>query len=127
MPQPVLWELAARQKGLLTYDQLRDSITRKQVIGLNACGRLVAVRRGVYALAGTPPDPFQPLLAACLAGGPDVVAARVAAGALWGLRGLALDVPEIVAPRPRALRLPGVLAHTSTLLPAEHLTVQRCV
>lgn len=118
-----LWELAARQKCLLTSVDLSKSISRKQLDRLVSGGLLLPERKTVFRLAWAPPDPHRALLAACLAGGDDVLATRVAAGALWGLRGLALGVPEVLSARPRALRLADVLAHTSTLLPVGHRTV----
>ena len=102
-------------------------ITRDQALALGGTGPMVAVRRrsgrwdverrGVYAIAGTPPSLRRSVLGALLAVGAGSVASHLTAAQLWGLSFPAPDAIEITG---RHARLDGVVAHrTTTLAPAD--------
>lgn len=112
-----LASLASQQDALVTRHQARDHLTRKQLEGRLASGRLVVVRRGVYRFAGAPRGRWHDLRAACLAAGPAAVASHRSAAELWALRGIVADRPEITVPAPMWVRLPGVRSHQSSRLP----------
>ncbi len=109
---------SARQYGL---------ITRKQCIELGmpphaidhrvAGGRWQAVRPGVYLIAGSPPSWEQAVLAACLAGGDGTVASHMTAAHLWGFDVESEPGIHVMSDRDRRIRLDGVMAHRSILLP----------
>jgi len=77
----------------------------------------VSYRRGVLIVASAPAHPAQPILAACLAAGPDAVASHWAAGALHRLKGVADGTLEITVPR--RVDLAGVRIHQSVLDPRD--------
>jgi hypothetical protein len=115
--------VATGQYGLVTRRQLLAQLSRAQVQGRVAEGRLVPVRPGVYRCAGAPPSWEQRLLAACLAG--EAVASHRSAARLWNLGGIPALRLEVTVPLGRTLRLRGVRAHRSTLLGPEWATVHR--
>ena len=115
--------LATSQGGLVTHDQSRGHLTQRQIEARLRTGRLVIVRRGVYRLAGAPVTRSQPLRAALLAAGPCAAASFCSAAEIWRLPGIVAEVPELTLPWPARVRLPGVRAHQSQTLPANHLTV----
>ena len=119
-----LWALATRQLALVSWRQGLALVGRRQMANLIAAGRLERVRHGVYRTAGAPAHPHEAVMAACLGVGQETAVSHVAAGALWGMRGLALGVPELLVAAPTRLRLPGVVVHHTTLLPAEHVATR---
>ncbi|HEV3401749.1 MAG TPA: DUF559 domain-containing protein [Acidimicrobiales bacterium] len=119
-----LAELASRQDGLVARPQARDHLSKKQLEGRLASGRLVVVRRGVYRFAGVPPGPRADLRAVCLAVGAGAVVSHRSAAELWDLRGVVADRPEITVPAPMWPRLPGVRCHQSGRLLAAHFTTR---
>lgn len=85
-PDARMVEVGARQLGLLTTAQLRQcGLTRHQVETRAARSQLMAVRHGVWALAGSVPSPERAILAAVLAAGQGAVASHQSAALLWGL------------------------------------------
>ncbi|MGZ8763581.1 MAG: type IV toxin-antitoxin system AbiEi family antitoxin domain-containing protein [Acidimicrobiia bacterium] len=114
--------VASRQRGLATSGQLRESGLSRRAIDLRcADGRLVQIRKGVFAVAGVPPSWEQSVLAAVLAAGEEAVASHFTAGALWGLPNIGREYLEVSTARPDQRRLRGVLTHrTTTFLTAEH-------
>lgn len=81
-----------------------------------AANRLIPYRYGVYLLAGVPRTEWQPLMAACLAGGPFVAASHRSAALLHELPGVARPPgPEITVFGDGSLRLTGVVRHRSDL------------
>jgi predicted transcriptional regulator of viral defense system len=78
-------------------------------------GAWVAVRPGVYRIAGAPVTWHQRLMAACLASGG--VASHRAGAALWGLEGFEPGPVEVVVPGPARRRLAGVRVHRTRDLP----------
>ncbi len=124
MGEVELAELACRQDGLVARHQARGHLSRKQLEGRLASGRLFAVRRGVYRFAGVPTGPRVELRAACLAAGPAAVVSHRSAAELWELRGIVADRPEITVPPPMWPRLPGVRCHQSGRLPQLHIATR---
>lgn len=117
-----LYELAARQHGLIEITQARelgiddDGVARRVV-----SGRLVRVHPGVYRIAGAPVTREQLLLAACLAAGPGSAVSHRSAAHDWTLAEFP-DVVEIVTPRATWPRLKGVRVHRSKDLDPNHIT-----
>ena len=127
MGEQELAQIAARQLSLVTREQARDHLTRKELEYRLSTGRLEVFRRSVYRFTGSAPHRWQAQLAACLAAGESAVASHWAAGELWGLPGIAARVPELTMPWPVWTRLPGVRAHQSRCLPDEHRAVRHSV
>ncbi len=127
MADKELAALATSQGGLVTTEQARDHLTRKQIEARLRTGRLVAVRRGVYRHAGAPITRSEPLRAALLAAGPAAAASVRSAAEVWRLPGMLADAPELTVPWPTRVRLPGVRTHQSQTFPTHHATVHRAV
>ena len=109
-------ELAAAQHGLITTKQVLSAGAGARTLKRDvARGLLDPVRRGVYAVAGAPRSPWQQLMAACLAGGPEVVASHRSAAGLHGFPGVLPGAVELTVPEGRPPRLAGVLCHSSAL------------
>lgn len=124
----MLWNailvITSRQLGLITCEQARevgasDAWLRWAV----STGRLIRIRRGVYAIAGVVPD-HQPLMAACLAAGSTAAASHLAAAALWGAEQVLRTHVEITTFDNRVHRLPGVTTHRSCLDPVRAITIR---
>lgn len=103
-----------KQLGLVALWQLRqasvpDNLVRRARTG----GHLNVFRSGVLVSPSAPSHPFQPLLAACLAAGPDAVASHWAAGAVHRMPRVAPGALEISAPG--NVRLAGVTVHRVSL------------
>lgn len=116
--------VAQRQHGLLTRQQARQTgLSEREIDHRLSVGRWVALRRGVFAINGTPSSWEQAVLAVCLTA-VGAAASHLTAAALWGLP---LPAPERIdvttAPTTR-LRLDGVAHHRRSALPAAELT--RC-
>ena len=79
-------------------------------------GRWHEVYDGVYRIAGAPDSWESRLLAACWAGGARAVASHRSAAALWQLPGADREVIEVMCPRWRRARHPGLVVHESTML-----------
>jgi len=118
MNWPELAALAERQHGLLTTAQVGS---RNAVHWAVASGRLAVVRRGIYAVAGSPPSRWRDLAAALLA--VDGVASHRAAAGLHRLAGIAPGAVEVTVFDMRTPRLVGVTAHRASVLYADDLTV----
>ena len=111
----ILSALAARQFGLLTTAQIfAAGATEDWLRWAVREGRLIRVRQGVYALAGTSSE-YQALMAACLAGGPAAAASHLAAAAVWGAEQVKPGRLEITTFDGHYHRLPDVDTHRSTL------------
>lgn len=118
--------LSARQYGL---------ITRRQAIALRmqpdaidhrlATGRWRAIRAGVYVIAGSPPSWAQAVLAACLAGGDGTVLTHATAAQLWAFDRVPESGLHVMSDRGRRIRLDGLTAHRSLLLPKLDRTVHQ--
>lgn len=110
--------LARRQHGLITRQQaLVCGAPRSGIEWKLGQGHWLALRPGVYAMAGAPATWEQAVLAATLAGGPAAFASHGTALRLWGLSDrIDRDAIHIVSPPGRRIRLDGIVAHRSTLL-----------
>jgi hypothetical protein len=111
--------VAGRQHGLVTARQLaRLGLNRPAVVRRERAGMLFRVHRGVYAIAGSR-DTFEfRVLAAVLAGGDGAVASHRCAAALFGLRRIRCDGPEITVSGRAAPRVGGFSAHRRDMLGA---------
>jgi hypothetical protein len=117
-----LLRLAGRQHGLVTTRQLlalrftEDAIRHRVKTGV-----LFRVYRGVYAVAGTR-DTFEfRVLAAVLAAGDGALASHQCAAALFDLRRIRCDVPEVTVSGRKAPRIDAFRSHhREVLTSADH-------
>ncbi len=108
-PDQLLADLAARQHGVITFQQALGAGVSPQGLSRRlANGSLIRLHPEIYAMRSVPASPHQTLLGAVLWGGPGSAASHRAAAWLWGLDG-ASPVLEISCPRP--LRSAKVIAH----------------
>ncbi len=77
------------------------------------------VRRGVVAIGGRPPSPWEPVVAAALAAGPDAVISHHAAAVIHRFEGIASTIPELTLIHDRHVQLAGVRIHRSLFLGTE--------
>ena len=103
-------EIARVQFGVLSRDQLRATLTDRQIDGRLEDGRLAVVHRGVYRVEGAPVTWHARVMAGCLAGGEAAVASHLSAGRLWGLID-DTDAVEILVPSSSSARLRSVRVH----------------
>jgi hypothetical protein len=120
MSHPKLASVARRQHGLVTHRQARAVLTERTLRRWLAEGRLEAVRKGVYRVAGAPESWEQCLLATCLARSGAHASFRAAA-AVWLLAGFDRDVLEITVPGTSRVRLAEVVVHESTVWGPDHV------
>jgi hypothetical protein len=101
-PLPVSARIAAlarRQHGVVSRDQLLDiGVSRRQIEGWTAGGRLDRLLPGVLRVAGAPATREQALSAALLWAGPHALVSHRSAGELWGYDGVKAPRPEITVP-----------------------------
>lgn len=119
-----LMELAARQHGVLTAQQLRDhGVGRDASRRLIERGGLRRPRRGIYLVAGAPDSWRQRLSVAVLAAGDEAAASHQSAACLLKVPGFD-EGPVVVTVRGhRSIRnVPGLVHESKKLFP-EHLTV----
>jgi very-short-patch-repair endonuclease len=117
--------LAERQRGLVTYEQLRAiGLSNAAIARRLALGRLHRVHFGVYVVGRRELSREGVFLAAVLAVGDDAVLSHFAAAALWECwKGQSLPVDVTV---PRRLRpRPGIRPHAVDELPATAWTIER--
>jgi hypothetical protein len=116
--------LAARQHGLLTFDQaLACGLSPKQVKGRVSTGRWRTVVRGVHAVAGTPDTWRQRALAAQLAvAGADGVLSHVTAAAAHSLLAPS-PLPHVTVPPAASARCPIGKVHRSAVPLVDRATV----
>ena len=115
-------ELAERQHGLVSQRQAKASgVSPDGWRHMLDSGAWVPSTSRVARRAGAPRTPEQAVLAAVLHVGPDGVASRSTALALWGLPGWDLLPPHVLVPR-RAVRSDGpAVVHTSTAIDERHV------
>lgn len=124
----MLWDailaITIRQFGLITRAQaLSVGASDEWLNWAVRSGRLVRVRKGVYAIAGAIPE-HQPLMAACLAAGQAAAASHLAAASLWGAEQVLKGRLEITTFDNREHKFPGVLTHRSRLDPRRAITTR---
>jgi very-short-patch-repair endonuclease len=117
--------LASRQHGVVSYRQIvaagcPDRTLRRAVDQ----GLFEPTRRGVFTIAGAAPDPRRPLMAACLAGGPSVVASHLAAAWLWEYGRIEAGAVEVTGLVSWDRALDGVRVHRSWVLLADDMKVR---
>lgn len=110
--------LAARQHGAISRRQaLAAGLTRHQVDRRIASGRLVVLRRGVFAIAGAPASWHQVVMGSVLAGPPGTVACESTACRVWAFEPCPPDTGlHVLSPGSGRGRTPGVVGHRSTLI-----------
>ncbi|SFT43235.1 hypothetical protein SAMN05660657_00746 [Geodermatophilus amargosae] len=112
-----LYRTIARQGGVFTTDQARESHSDREIRRLLRSGRWRRTRwRGVLADAELPDCLGAQVRAAALVVGPDLVACRSTAAALWHFDVLGDDVLHFLGPPSLAnRRRPGIQVHPSIL------------
>lgn len=119
--------LTRRQHGLVTRSQaLAMGFGRRQLEDRVRRGHWIALRPGVYALAGMPPSREQALLAVLLAIDSQAVVSHGSAAGIWEMKGVA-DPQRITVTvdLARVVRLEGVLGRRSGTLFDEDRVVVR--
>jgi very-short-patch-repair endonuclease len=81
---------------------------------LHASGALERVHRNVSRIGGTPETREQRILAALLAIGPGAMASHRTAAFIWGAERPSSDPIDVIVPRGRRPRVPGVVTHRPT-------------
>jgi very-short-patch-repair endonuclease len=118
--------IASTQHGLVTSKQAVGTVSRATLQRAVASGRLIPFRYGVYLLPGAPRTEWQPLMAACLAGGPFVAASHRSAALLHEMPGVARPPhPEITIFGDASRELDDVVTHRSDLFVPEDKSVVR--
>jgi very-short-patch-repair endonuclease len=112
-------EVARSQHGLITREQLLESLTVHQIDRWVSAGRLHVVHRGVYRASGAPETWEQRLNAATLAA--RAVASHRSAARLHGILPSAGRL-EVTVPLGRNAVVPGVTVHRSNLLLPQFVT-----
>jgi hypothetical protein len=116
-----MWgHIAEQQYGLVTWDQGVAAVGETRFWSDVRHGLAMRDLPSVYVARGAPRSRRRDIMAACLASG-GVASMRTAAW-LHGFPGVISLRTEITTTRAKRVRLPGVKAHRSTHLPAEHLT-----
>lgn len=124
------WEqiaaFASAQHGLATTQQVLSVVSLRTLRREINRGRLIPFRHGVYLMAGVPRTEWQPLMAACLAGGPFVAASHRSAAILYELPGVARPPhPEITTYGDASRELSDVVNHRSERVDEIDLTTVR--
>jgi very-short-patch-repair endonuclease len=101
-------------------------ISSSQLFRAARSGYLRRVRLGVYAVHGTPPSPWEPILAAALAAGPGAAISHSSAAAAhrFYCAPPCPGVPELTIDKPHGLRLSGVRTHRGGLADPEDVIVR---
>jgi len=123
MHDVALLRLAARQHGLVTAAQLASlGYTKDGILRRLRAGLLFRVYRGVYAVAGTR-DSFEfRVMGPVLAAGEGAVASGRCAAALFDLRRIRCDVPEVTVTGRKAPRINDFRSHRRDVLTAADRT-----
>ena len=113
-----LSRLAARQRGLVTREQLREhELSDRQVERLISKGWLQRVYPNVYAVGHGHLSDRAHLLAALLSLGSRAFLSHRTAAAVWGLRAVNLHDIEVTVPGTGGLRRVRMTVHRSTTEP----------
>jgi predicted transcriptional regulator of viral defense system len=121
--QARIGSLAAKQRGLITREQLRALGLSDRVIDtMVRQSALRRIRRSVYATMGAPETWERSLLAAVLAAGDGAAASHSAAARLWRFAYAPEARLEIITPRERRPHIRGVHAHQSVRLESADIT-----
>jgi hypothetical protein len=110
--QQALVRLAATQRGLFSSAQAMDlGVGVRSLHHASEKGLFRRVRRGVYAVAGVPPSPWEEMIAAALAAGPGAVVSHASAAAIHRMPITAPARPELTVASYRRLRLERAVIH----------------
>jgi very-short-patch-repair endonuclease len=117
-----VWDLAARQHGVVTRPQLLElGYTPKAILHRIRRGRLHAIASGVYVVGRPELSQRGRWMAAVLACGSEAALSDGAGAALWAMR--PSDGPiEITVPHGVRPRRPGIIVHRRTLAPDDVTT-----
>jgi very-short-patch-repair endonuclease len=116
-------ELAARQHGVVSADQLVElGLSRKAIRGRIAAGRLHPIHADVYAVGHRAIDDHGRWLGAVLAGGPGAVLSHRSAAELWQIMPTTGRTPDVSAACGRRPR-PTVMFHRPPLLDRVDITL----
>src|SRR5579884_1390519 len=111
----VITAIAAKQAGLIARWQIIEAGgTDEAIRWALRQGRLIWVRRGVYAVTGSP-EGDRALMAACLACGRTGAASHMAAAHAWGAEQIVDGLVQVSTFDRVHRRLPGVTIHRSRL------------
>lgn len=115
---------ASRQRGAITRTQaLALGISDPMLSRRLRCGMLTRVYSGVYVVAGTSKDVWQPLWAARLAVGRDALLSHECAAGLLGMPGFPISRPVLIDDHGQRQAIAGIRIHQlSDVLPS-HRTV----
>jgi hypothetical protein len=117
--------IARTQYGLIATRQARTAGLQQHHLKQRvASGQLVAVRRGVLRVAGTPACWEQSALGAVLAGGEDTLLSHGAAARGWRANRFAHTLVEIVEPRRCSSALSDIRCHHSVVVQVDRRTVR---
>ena len=110
--------LTRRQHGIITWGQaLEKGLGPRQIEDRVRRGHWLALRPGVYAVAGMPPTREQALVAVALAVQAPVAVSHGSAGRLWAMSGVEEPARiHVVTDLGRRVRLDGVTGHRSGAL-----------
>lgn len=114
-----VWDLGARQHGVVAYGQLRELGFSDRAIEHRATrGRLHRVRKGVYAVGRPQLTRRGHWMAAVLGCGSSALLSHGSAAALWGI-GQETDEIEVTVSASSRCRQSGVIAHRRSLASAD--------
>jgi hypothetical protein len=120
-----LARLAEDQRGLFATAQAAElGVSPRQLARIASRGYLRRVRRGVYAVAGTPRSRWEEILAAALAAGKVAVISHSSAAAVHRLGTAGPGLPELTVGQSCNLRLAAVVVHRRAQLPTEDLVAR---
>ena len=110
---------AAKQHGLITWDQIASTGCERRVRSWVARGWVERLGRGLYAFSSTPATWPRDALAACLRGGPACVTSHQTAASLLGMGTFSPRPIHVLVREPLKYRDPrrGVVVHRTAELP----------
>jgi very-short-patch-repair endonuclease len=115
-----LWELVARQHGVVTRAQLLErGFGPRSIEHRLTTGRLHPVARGVYAVGRPDLPPHGRLMAAVLSCGSQAVVSHGSAAGLWGIRHWPARPIDVTVPPHVKRRRPGTRIHRHDLHPLD--------
>lgn len=121
-PVETVWNLAARQHGVVARRQLSAlGLSNRAIEHRIARGRLHRVRRGVYAVGRPQLTQRGRWMAAVLGCGSATLLSHGSAAALWGI-GFETGEIEVTVDAESRCRQPGVVAHRRSLATADRAT-----
>jgi Transcriptional regulator, AbiEi antitoxin len=123
-----LGDLAASQRGLFSVTQAKlIGVSNAQLLRAEAAGQLRRVRRGVYAAAGAPCSPWEQVVSAALAAGPEAIVSHASAAAIHRFEYGAAGGVELTVRGGSYVRRPGVIVHRARNLTAPDVENKRGV